>query len=125
MTVRVSEARDAARYDEELADRIREVLSDLSVEGVREQKMFGGLAFLVGGHMAVAASREGGVLVSVDRSDTDTLLKKPHTRRMVMRGREMAGWLRVDPDGLRTKRQLAPWVKRGVERARSLPPKSR
>ena len=129
----LAEARDFAAparlapagYDEELADRIREVLSDLSVEGVREQKMFGGLAFLVGGHMVVAASREGGVLVSVDRSDTEALLQKPHTRPMVMRGREMVGWLRVDPDGLRTKRQLAPWVKRGVDHARSLPPKSR
>ena len=99
------------------------MLSDLSVEGVREQRMFGGLAFLVGGHMAVAASREGGVLLSVDRSDTEALLQKPHTRPMVMRGREMAGWLRVDPDGVRTKRQLAPWVKRGVARTRSLPPK--
>ena len=127
----LAEARDFAApaprgpvaYDEELADRIREVLSDLGVEGVREQKMFGGLAFLVGGHMAVAASREGGVLVSVERHDTDALLLKPHTRPMEMRGREMAGWLRVDPDGVRTKRQLAPWVKRGVDRVRSLPPK--
>jgi hypothetical protein len=115
--------RAAAGYDEALADRIREVLSDLGVDGVREQPMFGGLAFLVGGHMAVAASREGGVLVNVDRGDTDALLEKPHTRPMLMRGREMAGWLRVDPDGLRTKRQLTPWVKRGVARASSLPPK--
>ena len=127
----LAEARDfaspaelkAVGYDEDLANRIRELLSDLAVNGVREQKMFGGLAFLVGGHMAVAASREGGVLLSVDRSDTDALLQKPHTRPMVMRGREMLGWLRVDPDGVRTKRQLAPWVKRGVARAGSLPPK--
>jgi TfoX N-terminal domain len=117
-------ARSGARaFDEELADRIREMLSDLGVESLREQRMFGGLAFLVGGHMAIAASREGGVLLSVDRSDTDALLQKPHTRPMVMRGRELAGWLRVDPDGVRTKRQLAPWVKRGVDHARSLPPK--
>jgi plasmid stabilization system protein ParE len=113
----------AQRYDEELADRIREVLAEMGLHGVREQKMFGGLAFLVGGHMAVAASREGGVLLSVDRDDTDALLRKPHTRPMVMRGRETAGWLRVDPEGLRTKRQLAPWVRRGVDHARSLPPK--
>ena len=110
-------------YNEELADRIREVLSDLGVDGVREQRMFGGLAFLVGGHIAVAASREGGVLLSVDRADTDGLLAKPNTRPMVMRGREMAGWVRVDPDGLRTKRQLKTWVNRGVTRARTLPPK--
>ena len=113
----------STRYDDELADRIRDVLSGLDVRGVREQKMFGGLAFLVGGHMAVAASREGGVLLSADRSETDALLDKPHTRPMVMRGREVEGWLRVDPDGLRTKRQLTTWVKRGVNHARSLPPK--
>jgi hypothetical protein len=108
-------------FDEDLADRIREVLSDLGIDGAREKKMFGGLAFLVGGHIAVAASREGGLLLSVDRDDTDALLEKPHTRPMVMRGRELAGWLRVDPDGVRTKRQLAPWVRRGVDHARSLP----
>jgi TfoX/Sxy family transcriptional regulator of competence genes len=127
----LAEARDFAApapvvsgtYDDELADRIREVLSDLGVDGVREQKMFGGLAFLVGGHMAVAASREGGVLLSVDRSDTNALLEKPHTRPMVMRGRETAGWLRVDSDGVRTKRQLTRWVKRGVDHVRCLPPK--
>jgi hypothetical protein len=114
---------DAAAL-EELADRIREVLAGLEVDrGVREQKMFGGLAFIVGGHMAVAASRDGGVLLSVDRDATDTLLTKPHTRPMVMRGRELAGWLRVDPEGVRTKRQLAAWVKRGVDHVRSLPPK--
>jgi TfoX/Sxy family transcriptional regulator of competence genes len=113
------------KYDEQLADRIRQVLSDLGVDAVREQKMFGGIAFLVGGHMAVAASREGGVLLSVDGGSSDALLKQPHTRPMVMRGREMAGWLRVDPDGVRTKRQLAPWVKRGVDHVRALPTKSR
>ena len=127
----LAEARDFAAparlvsvaYDDELAHRIREVLSDLGVDGVREQKMFGGLAFLVGGHMAVAASREGGVLLSVDRADTDALLDRQYTRPMVMRGREIAGWLRVDSEGVRTKRQLIAWVRRGVDHARSLPPK--
>ncbi len=114
--------RPSAGYDDELADRIREVLMNLGVEDVREQRMFGGLAFLVNGHLAVAASREGGVLLSVDHADTDVLLGKPHTRPMVMRGGEIAGWLRVDPDGVRTKRQLTPWVRRGVDHARSLPP---
>jgi TfoX N-terminal domain len=112
-----------AAYDGQLADRIREVLLGLGVDGVREQKMFGGLAFLVDGRMAVAASREGGVLLSVDRDDTDALLDKPHTRPMVMRGNELAGWLRVDPEGVRTKRQLVSWVRRGVDHVRSLPPK--
>jgi len=108
----------------ELADRIREVLSELGVRSAREQKMFGGLAFLVDGHLAVAASREGGVLLSVERGDTGALLRKPHTRPMVMRGRELDGWLRVDPEGVRTKRQLVSWVRRGVDHARSQPPKS-
>jgi TfoX/Sxy family transcriptional regulator of competence genes len=108
---------------DELADRIREVLADLDVDGVREQRMFGGLAFLVGGHMAVAASREGGLLLGVDRDDTGALLARPHTQPMVMRGREVAGWVRVGAEGVRTKRQLASWVKRGLHHARSLPPK--
>ena len=112
------------RYDEDLADRIRALLADLGV-GVREQKMFGGLAFLVNGHMAVAASGEGGVLVGVDPSAAATLLTKPHTRPMVMRGREMPGWIRVTEMGVRTKRQLTPWVRRGVDHARSKPPKRR
>jgi hypothetical protein len=127
----LAEARDFAApprgesggYDDELADRIRAELSHLDVAQVREQKMFGGLAFLIGGHMAIAASREGGVLLSVDRGDSAALLRKPHTRPMIMRGREMAGWVRVDPEGVRTKRQLAPWVRRGVAHARSLSPK--
>ena len=112
-----------AGFDKELADRIRRLLSDLGVEDVREQKMFGGLAFLVDGHMAVAASREGGVVLAVDRDDTDAMLNKPHTRPMVMRGREIAGWLRVDHDGVRTMRQLAPWVRRAVDHIHSLPQK--
>jgi hypothetical protein len=116
-------SRVSAAEVDELAHRVREVLSDLSAHDVREQKMFGGLAFLVGGHMAVAASREGGVLLNVHRDDTAALLGKPHTRPMVMRGRELAGWLRVDPEGIRTKRQLATWVKRGLDHVNSLPPK--
>jgi hypothetical protein len=85
--------------------------------------MFGGLAFLIDGHMSVAASGQGGLLVRVDPEETDALLAKPHAQPFVMRGREMRGWLRVDADGVRTKRQLEPWVKRGVGYARSLPPK--
>src|SRR3954452_16925589 len=104
-------------YDEELAERIRGLLPDVPVT---EQKMFGGLAFLVGGHMAVAASGRGGLMVRVDPEDTETLLAKPHARPMEMRGREMRGWLRVDADGVRTKRQLQPWVTRGLAYARAL-----
>jgi TfoX/Sxy family transcriptional regulator of competence genes len=93
------------------------------VGAVTEMRMFGGLAFLVGGHMAVAVSGQGGLMVRVDPEQTDALVKKPHAGPFVMRGREMQGWLRVDAEGLRTKRQLEPWVKRGTAYAGSLPPK--
>jgi TfoX/Sxy family transcriptional regulator of competence genes len=108
-------------YDEELAGRVRELVA--ANEGLTEQKMFGGLAFLIGGNMAVGVSGQGGLMVHVDRDDTEALLAKPHARPFEMRGREMKGWVRVDPDGVRTKRQLEPWVRRGVSYARSLPPK--
>jgi len=108
-------------YDEDLANRIRALIAD--APGVTERKMFGGLAFLVGGNMSVAASGQGGLLVRVDPDQTDDLLRKPHARPFEMRGRPMDGWLRVEAEGVRTKRQLAPWVKRGVAYARSLPPK--
>jgi TfoX/Sxy family transcriptional regulator of competence genes len=108
-------------YDEDLANRIRELTAGEA--GVTEKKMFGGLAFLIGGNMSVAASGQGGLLVRVPPEETDALAAKPHAAPMVMRGREMQGWLRVDDEGVRTKRQLEPWVKRGVAYARSLPPK--
>jgi TfoX/Sxy family transcriptional regulator of competence genes len=108
-------------YDEDLANRIRELLAGEA--GVTEKKMFGGLAFLIGGNMAVAASGQGGLLVRVDPEASDDLAAKPHAAPMVMRGREMQGWLRVDDEGVGTKRRLEPWVKRGVAYARSLPPK--
>jgi hypothetical protein len=108
-------------YDEDLANRIRELLSDDS--GVTEKKMFGGLAFLIGGHMSVAASGRGGLMVRVDPEATADLMSKPHAGPFEMRGRALDGWLRVAPEGVRTKRQLEPWVKRGVGYARSLPPK--
>jgi hypothetical protein len=108
-------------YDEALADRIRELIpNDLRVD---EQKMFGGLAFLIGGNMAVAASGQGGVLVRVGPEQSDTLVAKTTAYPMEMRGREMRGWLRVDAHDVRTKRQLAKWVGLGVDYARSLPPK--
>jgi TfoX/Sxy family transcriptional regulator of competence genes len=108
-------------YDEELADRIRELLSGES--GLTEMKMFGGLGFLIGGNMAVAASGQGGVLVRVDPLESDRLVATTNARPMEMRGRQMRGWLRVAPDDLRTKRQLARWVTLGVTYARSLPAK--
>jgi TfoX/Sxy family transcriptional regulator of competence genes len=107
-------------YDEDLANRIRELMADLPVT---EKQMFGGLAFLVGGHMAVAASGQGGLLVSCEHGDTAELLAKPHAEPMVMRGKEMEGWVRVGAEGVRTRRQLDPWVRRGIARAQALPPK--
>jgi TfoX/Sxy family transcriptional regulator of competence genes len=108
-------------YDEDLANRIRALIA--GEPEVTEKKMFGGLAFLVGGNMAVAASGQGGLMVRVDPGETDAFLGKPHVRPFEMRGRSMQGWLRVDDGGITTKRQLEPWVKRGTEYARSLPPK--
>ena len=108
-------------YDEDLANRIRELVS--SEQGVSEQRMFGGLAFLVNGNMSVSASGQGGLLLRIDPAETDALLQRPHARPFQMRGRVMQGWLRVDPEGVQTKRQLERWVARGVAYARSLPGK--
>lgn len=108
-------------YDTELADRIRELLS--TERGVEEKIMFGGLAFLINGNMSVAVSSKGGLMVRVPPEETARLLDRDHVEPMVMSGRETRGWLRVHVDGLRTKRQLSPWVTRGVEYAKSLPAK--
>jgi hypothetical protein len=110
-------------YDEDLANRIRELMAD--ERGVVEQKMFGGLAFLIGGHMSVSASGRGGLLLRVSPDETEALLAKPHAGAFEMRGKVMGGWLRIEAEGVRTKRQLAPWVARGVAYARSLPPKKK
>lgn len=108
-------------YDEDLANRIREVLSETAP--ITEQAMFGGLAFLVDGHMAVAVSGRDGVMVRVDPDDAPRLTADGAAAPMVMKGRPMAGWLLVPPEAVRTKRQLARWVRLGVERASSLPTK--
>jgi TfoX/Sxy family transcriptional regulator of competence genes len=109
-------------YDEELADRIRELLA--GEKRVTEKKMFGGLAFLIGGNMAVAASGQGGILVRVDPATSGKLLSTTGAEPMVMRGRTMDGWLRVNAAEVKQKRQLATWVRRGVTYAGSLPAKS-
>jgi hypothetical protein len=108
-------------YDEDLANRLRELV--LSEDGVTEKEMFGGLAFLINGNMSVSASGRGGLLLRVDPAHTAELLNRPHAHPFEMRGRVMDGWLRVDAEGLRTKRQLERWVARGVGYARSLPAK--
>ena len=106
-------------YDEDLANRVRELVA--ANEGLTEQRMFGGLAFMIGGNLAVAVSGQGGLMVRVDPEDTEALVTKPHAGPFEMRGRAMQGWLRVDPDDVRTKRQLARWVGLGATYARSLP----
>jgi TfoX/Sxy family transcriptional regulator of competence genes len=108
-------------YDEELAERIRQLIG--AQHTLSEQKMFGGLAFLIGGNMAVAASGQGGLLVRVDPDAGDKLVASSNAEPMVMRGREMLGWLRVASEDVRTKRQLERWVKIGTAYAASLPVK--
>ncbi len=108
-------------YDEHLAARIRALLGDEA--DLTEKRMFGGLAFLIGGNMAVAASGRGGLLVRADPATSDNLLPSTGVGPMEMRGRQMQGWLRVDDEAVRTKRQLERWVRVGVGYARTLPPK--
>jgi hypothetical protein len=111
-------------YDVALADRVRAMLADSPEAGdVTEQRMFGGLAFLIGGNMAVAASGQGGLLVRVDPAASDKIVATTNARPMEMGGRSMAGWLRVGPEELGTKRQLAKWVALGTSYTRSLPAK--
>ena len=107
--------------DADLAERLREILA---VEpDVREQAMFGGLAFMVAGHMAVSASGNGGLLLRVDPAETETLIADPRARRFVMRGREMNGWLHVDIDADSSDEELRRWVSHGVDHVRTQPPK--
>jgi TfoX/Sxy family transcriptional regulator of competence genes len=108
-------------YDEELADRIRTLVQD--EHGMTEKRMFGGLAFLIGGNMAVSASSQGGLLLRVDPAHTESLVSDPHAYRAEMRGREMDGWLRVDPEAVEDDAALRRWVDVGVGYARSLPAK--
>jgi TfoX/Sxy family transcriptional regulator of competence genes len=105
-------------YDEDLANRIRELIA--SEPDVSEQTMFGGLVFLVGGRMSVAVGAQGSLVVRVDPEQADVLLAKPHAHRFEMGGRGLPGRLRIDAEGVRTKRQLEPWVRRSVAYARTL-----
>lgn len=112
---------DTVAFDEDLAERIRELIG--GEKALSEKRMFGGLAFLIGGNMAISASGQGGLLVRVDPGKTDTLAGRPNVEVAIMRGRAMPGWLRVDADGVKTKPQLQQWVDEGVGYARSLPRK--
>jgi TfoX/Sxy family transcriptional regulator of competence genes len=108
-------------YDVDLAHRIRELIG--AEPGLTEKKMFGGLAFLIGGNMAIAASGQGGVMVRVDPAQSDKLVASTNAGPAEMRGSPMPGWLRVAPEYLRTKRQLEKWVRLGTAYAGSLPAK--
>jgi TfoX/Sxy family transcriptional regulator of competence genes len=108
-------------YDEDLVHRLRELLAD--EVAVTEKRMFGGLAFLLYGHMSVSASRRGGALVRIDPAETDAALARPYASRMEMGKRSMDGWIYVEPEGLTTKRELAAWVERSVAYVKTLPPK--
>lgn len=108
-------------YDDELANRIRDAVQ--GERGLTEKRMFGGLAFLIHGNLAVSASGKGGLLLRIDPAETGSLVGGPHVQRFVMRGREMEGWLRVDAEALETDDELRRWVDHGVGYARSLPPK--
>jgi TfoX/Sxy family transcriptional regulator of competence genes len=100
-------------YDQELADRIRELIP--ASRDVIEKRMFGGLAFMVDGRMAIAAGNGGGILIPVEPEQAEDLVKEPHVSRMVMRGREMAGWLRVESEAVATREQLERWVELGLQ----------
>lgn len=108
-------------YDDAVADRIRQVVH--GEPGLSEKRMFGGLAFLVHGHMSVSASSQGGMLLRIDPAQAESLVVEPHVRRFQMRGREMDGWLHVLPAAIETDADLAAWVAHGLAYARSLPPK--
>ncbi len=108
-------------YDAELANRIRDIVQ--AERGLTERCMFGGLAFLIHGNMAVSASGQGGLLLRIDPAQTESLVSEPHVRRFEMRGREMDGWLRVDATAIETDDDLRRWVSHGLTYARSLPPK--
>ena len=108
-------------YDDDLANQLRDLLAD--EPAVSEKKMFGGLAFLLQGNLSVSASHTGGLLARIDPADTEAFLARPHVSPMEMAGRRMEGWVIVAPEGLKTKRELAAWVRRSVTFVKTLPPK--
>lgn len=109
----------AMAYDLELADRLRELLA--GEPDITQQRMFGGLAFLVNGHLAVAAGNRGGLMLRVDPEQAEALLVDRRATRFVMQGRELRGWLRVEVDASATDEELDGWVRHGVAYAGSLP----
>src|SRR5438067_10633183 len=110
-------------YDEELANRIRELIA--SEDGYTEQKMFGGLGFMIDGHMAVGVSGEGGLMIHCSRRRPRLSSRQARCGPFEMRGRELKGWLRVDAESVSTERALEPWAMQSVAFARALPPKEK
>jgi len=108
-------------YDEKLGNRVRAHVEH--EPGLTEKRMFGGLAVMINGHMAVSVGSKGGLLLRVNPTETESLVSEPHVGRFVMRNREMNGWLRVDPPAFPTDEELHRWVRIGVNCARSRPPK--
>lgn len=108
-------------YDQELAARIREIVA--AEPALTEKKMFGGIAFLIAGNMAVAASGHGGVMVRVDPAQSGTLVSTTPARMVEMRGRPMSGWLYLEAAAVGDLGELTAWVERGVSLARTLPAK--
>ncbi len=108
-------------YDVELADRLRELLAGRS--GIAENRMLGGVAFQLHGHMALAASSKGGLLLRTDPTQTESLLADPRAEPFEMRGRPTAGWLRIDLDGSASDEELRRWAEHGVAYVETLPPK--
>jgi TfoX/Sxy family transcriptional regulator of competence genes len=109
-------------YDEELADRLRELLA--GEDAVIERKMFGGIGFMFNGNMSVGVWSTGELMVRVGEDGAGDALAKPHTRTPEMGGRPMTGWILVESEGVKTKADLQKWVRRGTDFARSLPPKA-
>src|SRR5436853_7116876 len=109
-------------YDEDLANRIRELIA--SEDGYAEQKMFGGIGFMIDGHLAVGVSGEGGLMIHCSKEETEALLAKPGARPVEMRGREMKCWLRDDAESVSPKRGAEPWALRSVASGRALPPQA-
>lgn len=108
-------------YDQKLAQRIRDLLS--STPGITERRMFGGLAFLITGNMAVTASGEGGLLLRADPAEVPELCKEPGVEQAVMKGRVMTGWIRVPTDQVTNKLELSEWVDLAIKHTRTIPAK--
>ena len=105
-------------HDPELAERLHEVLA--AQPDLTHKKMFGGHGFLLGGHLAVSASGVGGLLLRVDPAQAESLLNEPLVTRFEMRGRQMKGWLHLDPGAVSTDEELRRWVQLGVDYVRTL-----